>query len=445
MTNLSAVPVEGARFSAIPHRRRTGTFPVRAIAVVPLSTNRATNARRRRYSNNRTGFSPPAVAPTPLADGISAVMRVPWPAGCRPDRRPAPRRGPAAGMPCPALVRAADAVVGDVDPQDRLAAAATLAEVAARTWRRWRAPRTPRSTRSPPPPRQPPVRHGAHRRRHGGALGQGRDRRTEAASVRIAGWMPRASSRSSRERSLSSAAASVGGDRLRIRVGSAAAARAAAGEGQRRRAAAARRRAGRAPGAAARNRRPRRSAPATAGPRLPPPAGREVADDRRDLVRPARRDPGLEVTGPRRPGQREVVGLQLTGLECASAVAARAASPAARTSVRGSDGRLALALAVAGLLLRSGRLDVSTVARRSGTRGPGCVDECPLSPLALPEEPDEEGDGDRGRREVPGAIRTRPRSSGRSAIRRTMLMIRLAMNTIPAMSTGAARADRAGR
>jgi kynurenine formamidase len=36
MTNLGAVPVEGARFTAIPAPvRGTGTFPVRAIAVLP--------------------------------------------------------------------------------------------------------------------------------------------------------------------------------------------------------------------------------------------------------------------------------------------------------------------------------------------------------------------------------------------------------------------------
>ena len=39
MTNLGAVPVDGARFTAIPAPLRgTGTFPVRAIAVVPRSS-----------------------------------------------------------------------------------------------------------------------------------------------------------------------------------------------------------------------------------------------------------------------------------------------------------------------------------------------------------------------------------------------------------------------
>ena len=36
MTNLGAIPVEGARFTAIPAPiRGTGTFPIRAIAVLP--------------------------------------------------------------------------------------------------------------------------------------------------------------------------------------------------------------------------------------------------------------------------------------------------------------------------------------------------------------------------------------------------------------------------
>jgi kynurenine formamidase len=36
MTNLAAIPVDGARFTAIPAPvRGTGTFPVRALAVVP--------------------------------------------------------------------------------------------------------------------------------------------------------------------------------------------------------------------------------------------------------------------------------------------------------------------------------------------------------------------------------------------------------------------------
>ena len=36
LTNLAAVPVEGAWFSAIPAPvRGTGTFPVRAVASIP--------------------------------------------------------------------------------------------------------------------------------------------------------------------------------------------------------------------------------------------------------------------------------------------------------------------------------------------------------------------------------------------------------------------------
>ena len=125
---------------------------------------------------------------------------------------------------------------------------------AARTWRRWSAPRRPRSTPRPRPGRAA-ARRGRCRPRPAAARALASDSTAGSSprSVSTAGWMPRASSRSSSSASVSSSPA-----RVEVGIVADAGAPPSAASARARRAAAARRRAGCAPAAAARRRPPRR-------------------------------------------------------------------------------------------------------------------------------------------------------------------------------------------
>ena len=148
----------------------------------------------------------PHLPPRPVgvsAPGSRRAGACPRPGGLSSDER-AVERGDAVGEPAQARaagrVGAADAVVGDLDghapvrPPDRHAWRASRA----RTWRRWRAPRRRRSRRrSRPAP--------GSRSRPSASTVTGTGARATSAcsagssprSVSTAGWMPRASSRSS--------------------------------------------------------------------------------------------------------------------------------------------------------------------------------------------------------------------------------------------------------
>ena len=126
-----------------------------------------------------------------------ATRRAPRPgrparaARCRPpDRRPRPRR----------RRRSREHAVRSSRPR-------RAPTTPARTWRRSRAPRRRRSTRPPRPPREPLV--GGRRARPEAARARRapRARRRSPRSVRTAGWIPRASSRSSSSACVSSSRA----------------------------------------------------------------------------------------------------------------------------------------------------------------------------------------------------------------------------------------------
>ena len=152
------------------------------------------------------------------AHGSSAVTTVPAP-GRAGDAQAAVERldavGEAAQAGAARGVGAADAVVGDLDDGRRAGVRDTRTRrrrSPARTCRRWPAPRRRRST-----PRARPARAAGRRRRTTTAVGTGERAASESSAAArpwssTAGWMPRASSRSSASDSASSLAR--GGDEL---------------------------------------------------------------------------------------------------------------------------------------------------------------------------------------------------------------------------------------
>ena len=127
----------------------------------------------------------------------------------------------------------------------------------------------------------------------------------------------------------------------------------------------------------------------------------EVADDRGDLVRPARRDPRLEVAPAGRQVEREVVGLELAAVEGRGR--RRRAPPRSRrrTSGRGVAGRSIASGPTRPRRRRPDRdVEVAAIAREAEHPVGDGVDERLEAVLALAVEADQQGDRDRGRREV---------------------------------------------
>ena len=276
-----------------PQRRRgdrptrsSATTPATASRPIPASSSWATRSRSRtrrssRRAAGRRGPHRPRPG-RPLADRDLGGERVPWPGGLVIVSRPpsAATRSCSPRIPVPGVWSAPPTPSSATSTRNvsESHAAATLAE--RRRWRTWRRSPGPRRPRSRPWPRPPAAAAdpGATSTEAGTA-----ERSASAviagpspASVRIAGWMPRASSRSSRMAILTSRRGLVRRrDRFGVRVAPPRRAGTAAGAAPAtaRRGAAGRRRGGRAPAGGARRRPPRRSAPATGAAPPRPSAG----------------------------------------------------------------------------------------------------------------------------------------------------------------------------
>ena len=130
---------------------------------------------------------------------------------------------------------------------------------------------------------------------------------------------------------------------------------------------------------------------------------REVADDRGDLVRAARGDPGLELAPAAGQVQGEVVGLESTRFE---RIGRRLQRPVAgdreHRLVESAAHRHAGAIGRLGIRVLGGVGEVRAVAVEPDHPIRDRVDDRPQPPLALAVEPDQQRHRDGRRRQVPG-------------------------------------------
>ena len=131
----------------------------------------------------------------------------------------------------------------------------------------------------------------------------------------------------------------------------------------------------------------------------------EVADDRGDLVRAARRDPCLELARARRQVQREVEGLEATACRGHRRRRCSARSPATANIASWScrpDGATASWATSASSTAAAASGEIVAVAIEADHPVGDRVDDRPQPALALAVEADQQRDRDRGRREVAG-------------------------------------------